>query len=281
MLARRLVPLLPPLTRDEAVTVTRIHSVAGLHNGHGLVQGRPLRAPHHTISAPGLVGGGPTPAPGEASLAHHGVLFLDELSEFSRSALEALRQPLEDGVVAIVRGQRTVLFPTRFQLIASTNPCPCGLAGNAGCRCSEGDIARHRRRLSGPLLDRLDLLVHMPRPSADELSRGSVTTTAQVRDAVLAARERQAARLAGTGVATNAELTAGMLGRLVNADARAHALLHQSYAAGKLSARGHGRILRVARTIADLAGDDRVRAQHVRAALTLRQEDVLDGALAA
>jgi magnesium chelatase family protein len=281
MLARRLVALLPPLTRDEAVTVTRIHSVAGFHNGGGLVQGRPLRAPHHTISAPGLVGGGSTPAPGEASLAHHGVLFLDELSEFSRAALEALRQPLEDGVVAIVRGQRTVMFPTRFQLIASTNPCPCGLAGKDGCRCSEGDIARHRRRLSGPLLDRLDLLVHMPRPSAEELARAAVTTTAQVREAVLAARERQAARLAGTGAATNAELTAGMLGRLVNADARAHALLQQSYADGKLSARGHGRILRVARTIADLADDDRVRALHVRAALSLRHEDVLDGALAA
>jgi magnesium chelatase family protein len=281
MLARRLVPLLPPLTRDEAVTVTRIHSVAGFHDGAGLVQTRPLRAPHHTISPPGLVGGGSTPAPGEASLAHHGVLFLDELSEFSRAALEALRQPLEDGLVAIVRGQRTVMYPTRFQLIASTNPCPCGLAGNDGCRCSEGDIARHRRRLSGPLLDRLDLLVHMPRPTAKELARAAVTSSAQVRDAVLAARERQAARLAGTGLATNAELTAGMLARFVDADARAHALLHKTYADGGLSARGHGRILRVARTIADLAGDDRVRAPHVRQALTLRQEDVLDRAAAA
>jgi magnesium chelatase family protein len=281
MLARRLVPLLPPLRRDEAVTVTRIHSVAGLYNGAGLVHERPLRAPHHTISAPGLVGGGSLPSPGEASLAHHGVLFLDELSEFNRAALEALRQPLEDGFVAIVRGQRTVMFPTRFQLIASTNPCPCGLAGSDRCHCSEGDIARHRRRLSGPLLDRLDLLVDMPRPSAEELARKPGTTSAAARAAVLAARERQAARLAGTGLTTNAELTARLLGLHVRADARAHAVLQRAYAKGELSARGHGRVLRVARTIADLAGEDRVRAQHVREALGLRQHEVLDGAQAA
>jgi magnesium chelatase family protein len=281
MLARRLAPLLPPLRRDEAVTVTRIHSVAGLHTGDGLLRDRPLRAPHHTISAPGLVGGGPLPAPGEASLAHNGVLFLDELSEFSRAALEALRQPLEDGVVAIVRGQRTVTFPTRFQLIASTNPCPCGLAGTDDCRCSQGDIARHRRRLSGPLLDRLDVLVHMPRPSAEELTRPATTSSAQAREAVLAARGRQAARLAGTGCRTNAELTAGMLGRYVDADARARALLQQAYAAGGLSARGHGRVLRVARTIADLDGDVRVGAEHVRTALALRHDDALDRTLAA
>jgi magnesium chelatase family protein len=281
MLARRLVPLLPPLSREEAVTVTRIHSVAGLHTAGGLVEQRPLRAPHHTISPPGLVGGGSMPAPGEASLAHHGVLFLDELSEFSRSALEALRQPLEDGVVAIVRGQRTVVFPTRFQLIASTNPCPCGLAGSRRCRCSDGDMARHRRKLSGPLLDRMDLLVHMPRPSAEQLAAGAGTTTAEVRAAVHVARERQATRLAGTGFATNAELTPRLLGEHVRADARAYAALQRSYARGELSARGHGRVLRVARTIADLAGSPRVRTVHVNEALALRQEDVLEGARAA
>ncbi|MEA2128988.1 MAG: magnesium chelatase family protein [Solirubrobacteraceae bacterium] len=281
MLARRLVPVLPPLSREEAVTVTRIHSVAGLHTGGGLVQQRPLRAPHHTISPPGLVGGGSMPAPGEASLAHHGVLFLDELSEFSRSALEALRQPLEDGVVAIVRGQRTVVFPTRFQLIASTNPCPCGLAGSRRCRCSDGDMARHRRKLSGPLLDRMDLLVHMPRPSAEHLAAGAGTTTDEVRAAVHVARERQATRLAGTGFTTNAELTPRLLGEHVRADARAYAALQRSYARGELSARGHGRVLRVARTIADLAGSPRVRTVHVNEALALRQEDVLEGARAA
>jgi magnesium chelatase family protein len=281
MLARRLVSVLPPLSREEAIAVTRIHSVAGLHAGGGLVQQRPLRAPHHTISPPGLVGGGTLPSPGEASLAHHGVLFLDELSEFSRSSLEALRQPLEDGVVAIVRGQRTIAFPTRFQLVASTNPCPCGLAGSPRCRCSAGDIARHRRRLSGPLLDRMDLLVYMPRPTAEQLAAAAGTTSADVRAAVHAARERQSARLAGTGLATNAELTARLLREHVRADADAHATLQRSYANGELSARGHGRILRVARTIADLAGSARVRASHVNEALGLRQEDVLEGALAA
>jgi magnesium chelatase family protein len=281
MLARRLVPLLPPLSREEAVTVTRIHSVAGLHNGGGLVRERPLRAPHHTISAPGLVGGGSFPSPGEASLAHLGVLFLDELSEFNRAALEALRQPLEDGAVAIVRGQRTVVFPTRFQLIASTNPCPCGLAGTDRCRCSEGDVARHRRRLSGPLLDRLDVLVHMPRPSAEQLAAAAGTSSAEARDAIRIARDRQAARLAGTGLTTNADLTARLLGEHVRADARAHAALQDAYARGDLSARGYGRVLRVARTIADLAGETRVRAHHVREALGLRQDDVLDGARAA
>jgi magnesium chelatase family protein len=276
MLAQRLVSVLPPLSREEAVAVTRIHSVAGLHGG-GLVRQRPLRAPHHTISPPGLVGGGSLPAPGEASLAHHGVLFLDELSEFSRAALEALRQPLEDGLVAIVRGQRTIVFPTCFQLVASTNPCPCGLAGSGRCRCSDGDIVRHRRKLSGPLLDRMDLLVHMPRPTAEQLAASAETTSAVVRAAVQEARERQAARLAGTGVRTNAELTARLVGEHVRADARAHAVLQRSYARGELSARGHGRILRVARTIADLAGSARVRALHMNEALSFRQEDVVEG----
>jgi magnesium chelatase family protein len=281
MLAQRLVSVLPPLSREEAVTVTRIRSVAGLHGGGGLVQQRPLRAPHHTISPPGLVGGGSLPAPGEASLAHHGVLFLDELSEFSRAALEALRQPLEDGVVAIVRGQRTIVFPTRFQLVASTNPCPCGMAGSGRCRCSDGDITRHRRKLTGPLLDRMDLLVHMPRPSAEQLTASAETSSAEVRAAVYAARERQVARLAGTGVTTNAELTPRLLREQVRADAAAHAVLQRSYAKCEISARGHGRILRVARTIADLAGSAGVRALHVNEALSFRQEDVLEGAAAA
>ena len=164
MLARRLPSILPPLTRAEAIEVTRIHSVAGMH-ADGLVSARPFRAPHHTISPAGLVGGGASPRPGEATLAHHGVLFLDELSEFQRSSLEALRQPLEDGRVTIVRGQRALVFPTRFMLVAATNPCPCGFAGVAErCCCGEADLRRHRRRLSGPLLDRMDLLVGVERP---------------------------------------------------------------------------------------------------------------------
>ena len=281
MLARRLPSILPPLSRAEAIAVTRIHSIAGRLTGAALVEQRPLRAPHHTISPSGLVGGGTLPAPGEASLAHHGVLFLDELSEFSRSALEALRQPLEDGVVAIVRGQRTVVYPTCFQLIASTNPCPCGLAGDSRCKCSEGEISRHRRKLSGPLLDRLDLLVHMQRPAAQALDGGPTTSSAEVREIVRAAREIQAARLAGTGVLTNAGMTARLVRQFVHADPAAHALLRGAYERGTLSARGHQRVLRVARTIADLDGRERVRADDVATAIALRQDDILDGAVAA
>ena len=273
MLARRLPSVLPALSRDEAIEVTRIHSVAGVRAGGGLIERRPLRAPHHTISPPGLVGGGSLPAPGEASLAHRGVLFLDELSEFSRAALEALRQPLEDGHVAIVRGQRRTVFPTVIQLVASTNPCPCGFAGSARCRCGPSEIARHRRKLSGPLLDRLDLLVDMQRPEASSLQSNVGTSSAEVRAAVREARERQAARLDGSGVLTNARLSSRLLREHVRADAAAHASLRRSYADGTLSARGHDRILRVARTIADLAGSRRVGAEHVREALGLRQDN--------
>ena len=281
MLARRATSILPPLTRDEAITVTRIHSIAGIRVADELVRERPFRAPHHTISPAGLVGGGSTPRPGEATLAHHGVLFLDELSEFSRAALESLRQPLEDGSVTIVRGQHTVRFPTRVQLVASTNPCPCGLAGDDRCRCSEADVRRHRRKLSGPLLDRMDLLVHMPRPRAEDLERDTGTASSFLRQAVLDARERQGHRLAGTGLLTNAELTPQLVRELVRADREAMNWLRVSYADGTLSARGHGRILRVARTIADLESSARVRVEHVREALGLREEDVLNGAVAA
>jgi len=281
MLAARLPSVLPPLTRAEAIAVTRIHSIAGQYVGQELVQRRPLRAPHHTISPSGLVGGGTVPSPGEASLAHHGVLFLDELSEFSRSALEALRQPLEDGVVAIVRGQRTVMFPTRFQLVASTNPCPCGQAGSSRCHCTEGDMARHRRKLSGPLLDRMDLLVPMPRPRSEQLHGAPTTTSAQVLASVLEARERQAFRLAGTGLLTNAALTPRLMREHVRAQPDALACLRGAYERGTLSARGHQRLLRVARTIADLEASDRVHLKHVKEALGMRQEDVVDGAQAA
>src|SRR5689334_15774546 len=181
MLARRMPSILPDMSRAEAIEVTRIHSVAGIHSD-GLVSTRPFRAPHHTISPAGLVGGGSPPRPGEATLAHHGVLFLDELSEFQRSALDALRQPLEDGVVAIVRGQHALVFPTKFMLIAATNPCPCGFAGiDDRCNCGEADIRRHRRKLSGPLLDRMDLLVDVGRPSERELTSGPITSSDSAR----------------------------------------------------------------------------------------------------
>src|SRR4051794_15321873 len=208
MLARRLPSILPPLTAEETLEVTRIHSVAGQRRAGGLVEHRPFRAPHHTISASGLVGGGSVPVPGEASLAHHGVLFLDELSEFPRPTLEALRQPLEDGRAVIVRGQRSAIFPTRFMLVAATNPCPCGYAPGKRCRCSDGDLARHRRRLSGPLLDRMDIALDVQRPAAEALAREPATHSADQRARVVEARARQAARLEGTGAICNAHMDA-------------------------------------------------------------------------
>jgi magnesium chelatase family protein len=274
MLARRVPSILPPLTRAEAIEVTRIASVAGLHRGDGLVERRPFRAPHHTISPSGLVGGGAWPQPGEASLAHHGVLFLDELSEFSRIALEALRQPLEDGRVAIVRGQQTALYPTRFMLVAATNPCPCGFAGEQErCRCTETDLARHARRLSGPLIDRIDIVVSVHRPSADALAAGPDADSATIRATVVEARERQAARLEGTGVVCNAHMDAKLVRRDAPLDEDGEATLGAAYDRGQLSARGHERVLKVARTIADLAGSERVRAEHIGQALTLRGEE--------
>ncbi len=280
MLARRLPSILPPLTRAEAIEVTRIHGVAGLHRGGGLVARRPFRAPHHTISPSGLVGGGLVPAPGEATLAHHGVLFLDELSEFPRHALEALRQPLEDGRVLVVRGQQTAVFPTRCVLVAATNPCPCGYGGTPRCRCTEADHLRHARRISGPLLDRVDLLVDVQRPSAAELAGAPVTSSALARAQVAAARERQRARLAGTDAGCNAELSPAQVREHVRLGAPAEALLRAAYDAGRLSARGHHRVLRVARTIADLGGRDGVSIDDARAALGWRLEEAGDAVAA-
>lgn len=275
MLARRLPGLLPPLSREEAVEVTRIHSVAGVHRRGGLVVGRPFRAPHHTISTSGLVGGGRVPLPGEVSLAHHGVLFLDELSEFPRSCLEALRQPVEDGQVIVVRGQRALVFPTRFMLVAATNPCPCGYAGSPRpCACSETDIARHRRRLSGPLVDRLDLVVAVSRPTADDLGRPPLTSSDAVRRRVEAARERQRLRLTDTAAACNGQMGGGLVRRHVHPTAAAKRVLAAVYDGGGLSARGHDRILRVARTIADLDDRQEVEVDDVMQALAFRQHDV-------
>jgi magnesium chelatase family protein len=277
MLARRLPGILPPLTREEALEVTRIYSVAGLHAGGGLLHQRPFRSPHHSISASGLVGGGSRPQPGEASLAHHGVLFLDELSEFPRSTLEALRQPLEDGRVAIVRGQRTRVYPTRFMLVAATNPCPCGFAGDPRrCRCTESDIARHRRRLSGPLLDRVDLLCSLQRPPAPQLTMPSGTDSEGVRARVVRARAVQSARFAGTGLTCNAQMDTRSLRRFARLGEAADARARQAYDTEALSARGMHRIVRVARTIADLAGRDEVAPEDVLTALGLRQDRAAD-----
>ena len=271
MLARRLPSILPPMSRAEALEVTRIHGVVGL-NRSGLITARPFRAPHHTISASGLVGGGNPPRPGEASLAHRGILFLDELSEFQRPTIEALRQPLEDGRVTIVRGQRALVFPTRFMLVAATNPCPCGFAG-AGerCTCTELDIQRHERRLSGPLLDRMDLLIDVARPTQQELSSPPLARSAAVRARVAEARERQLHRLDGTRATCNGELDAGLIHSRLRLTEDAESVLGDAYINGTLSARGRHRVLRVAQTIADLQGRDRVETQDVLKAVTLRQ----------
>jgi magnesium chelatase family protein len=271
MLARRLPSILPAMTRTEAIEVTRIQSVAGIH-ADGLVATRPFRAPHHTISPAGLVGGGVPPRPGEATLAHHGVLFLDELSEFHRGSLDALRQPLEDGCVTIVRAQRALVFPTRFMLIAATNPCPCGFAGvEDRCGCGESDLRRHRRKLSGPLLDRMDLLVGVERPLERELRGEPTLDSAVARGRVAAARERQHRRLHGGVARCNGEMDGRAVRRHVALEGDATEALATAYTAGALSARGRHRVLRVARTIADLGEHDRVTRADLLLALSFRQ----------
>jgi magnesium chelatase family protein len=272
MLARRLPSILPPLTMAEALEVTRIQSIAGLRSEGGLARVRPFRAPHHNISLPGLIGGGAVPSPGEVSLAHHGVLFLDEVSEFPRSVLEGLRQPLEDGRVAVVRDQRVAVFPTRFMLVASTNPCPCGYHPQRRCRCTESDLQRHRRRLSGPLLDRIDLLLAVGAPSAREIRSGPATTSLSARERVAAARALQLARLDGTGATCNAHMDAALVRRHVRLEPGAERVLHVTYEQGAFSARGRDRVLRVARTIADLDASETVTKRHLLHAIGLRHD---------
>ncbi len=281
MLAQRVVTILPPLDRAEAIEVTRICSVAGVPAGE-LVRERPWRAPHHSITAAGLIGAAGQTSIGEVALAHNGVLFLDELSEFARPVLDALRQPLEDGRVAIVRARHSTIYPSRFMLLAATNPCPCGYAGvDERCRCSETDLARHRRRLSGPLLDRIDLLAQLDPHAGPVLDAPALTDSSTARGLVADARERQAARMSEHGVALNAHMSAGMLHRHVALDEAGETMLSAAGERGLLSARGQHRVLRVARTIADLNGSARVRARDVGSALALRGDAALSGTRAA
>ncbi len=274
MMARRLPGILPPLTFDEAMEVTAVHSVAGLlPPGSGLVGSRPFRAPHHTISDAALIGGGPQPRPGEVSLAHHGVLFLDEMLEFGRHVLEVLRQPLEEGTVAIARAARTATFPARFVLAGAMNPCPCGFAGDPSheCRCTPQQVARYQQRLSGPLRDRLDLTVDVPALPGDVMGVAPAgETTAVVRDRVIAARARQRGRYGGQGPRTNAELTPGQLAEHCRLDYAGLRLLSSAVNRLALSARGYDRIRKVARTIADLDGADQIGADHIAEALQFR-----------
>jgi magnesium chelatase family protein len=281
MLAQRVPSILPALSRSEAIEVTRIHGIAG-GAATGLVNSRPFRAPHHSITAAGLVGGARRGWVGEVVLAHNGVLFLDELSEYARPTLEALRQPLEDGRVAIVRARGSAVYPARFMLVAATNPCPCGYAGDGDrCGCSESDLARHRRRLSGPLLDRIDLLVNLERDRAHDLDAAPLMSSKAAREAVALARERQAARMKRDGLAVNAHMDGRALRKHARLDEKGDAMLRDARERGMLSARGQHRVLRVARTIADLNASGRIRPTDLGAAIAMRPDAGTAGSRAA
>ncbi|SPE39117.1 Competence protein ComM (fragment) [Candidatus Sulfopaludibacter sp. SbA3] len=273
MLAKRLAGILPSLTFDEAIETTKIHSVAGiLKSGGGLVRECPFRAPHHTISDAGLIGGGAgVPRPGEVSLAHNGVLFLDEFPEFPRNVLEMLRQPIEDRVVTIARSSMTVSFPSGFMLVAAMNPCMCGFFGDATreCRCTPAMIQRYLGKISGPLLDRIDIHVEVPTVPYKELREGpAVESSAEIRTRVQRARERQVER----GY-NNARMPTRMIRKLCELDDAGERTLEMAVRRLGLSARAHDRILKVARTIADLGGSEAVLAKHVAEAVQYRSLD--------
>jgi len=272
MLARALPSILPRMTLDEALEVTRIYSVAGRLHEHGsLVRRRPFRAPHHTISAAGLVGGGAGWArPGELSLAHRGVLFLDEMPELSRTLLDMMRQPLEDGVVSIGRARGTTVFPARFMLVGAMNPCPCGFAGDTtrACTCRHDAVDRYQKRISGPLLDRIDLHVEVPRVEYEKLAADTTAeSSATVRARVEAARRRQWSRFEGTRVASNAEMGIRELKAHCALDAPSESLMKAAVQRLGLSARAYHRVLKVARTIADLAESERIGPAHLAEAI--------------
>lgn len=280
MLARRLPSILPPMSANEALEVTKIYSVAGLLGSEpGIVQARPFRFPHHTISQTALVGGGSAVKPGEISLAHHGVLFLDELPEFTRSAIEVMRQPLEEGVVTIARAAGTFTYPARFMLVASMNPCPCGYRGtrNAECRCDDAAVAKYVAKLSGPLLDRIDLQIEVARVPFDDMVRSErAERSATIRERVVAARERQLARFKETPITCNAEIPGSAVRTFCRLDANAMELLANASARRQFSARALDRIARAARTIADLADCEEIQPSHVAEAIQYRSLERLD-----
>lgn len=277
MLAKRMGTILPQMTFDEMIETTKIHSVAGLlPDKHGLVNTRPFRSPHHSISAVGLTGGGTIPKPGEISLCHNGVLFLDELPEFTRSALEALRQPVEDSTVTISRAMGRLTYPCSFTLIAAMNPCPCGFYNHPvrQCTCSADAVHRYLSRVSGPLLDRIDIHVEVPPVEYDDLTtKTQEECSADIRKRVNAARAIQNERYKGTAVNCNANLDASQFERVCTLDDKANMLLKSAFERLGLTARAYDRILKVARTIADLENSEIIRSNHISEAIQFRSLD--------
>ena len=279
MLAKRLPTILPPLEFEAALELTKIHSVAGLTGRAGLVRERPFRSPHHTISDAGLIGGGATPRPGEVSLAHHGVLFLDELPEFDRSVLEVLRQPLEDQKVTISRAAMSLTFPSSFMLAAAMNPCPCGFWNDPTreCRCTPLQIQRYVGRISGPLLDRIDIHIDVPAVRFKELTGSAPSSDGEssdsIRQRVIRARDCQRERFKDEGIFANAAMSSRLIRRFCRIDAEGEQLLERAMARLGLSARAYDRILKVSRTIADIEGVEDVRAAHVAEAVGYRSLD--------
>lgn len=277
MLARRLPTIMPPMSAAEALECTKIHSVAGkLGKRSGLMSRRPFRAPHHLTSQVALIGGGQSPQPGEVSLAHNGILFLDELPEFGRNVLEVLRQPLEDRKITVSRARYSVEYPANFTLVAAMNPCPCGYYNHPTreCSCPAGAVHRYMSRISGPLLDRIDLHIEVtPVPIAEMASERGEETSAEVRERVMRAREVQRRRFEGTGIHTNAMMSPKMLREYCPLDGRTRALLEKAMERLNLSARAYDRIIKVARTIADLEGAENIGAAHISEAITYRTLD--------
>ncbi|MDO5748554.1 MAG: YifB family Mg chelatase-like AAA ATPase [Planctomycetia bacterium] len=276
MLAKRLTTILPPMTLEEALETTEIYSAVGKLEGKALVATRPFREPHHSISEPGLVGGGASPTPGEISLAHNGVLFLDELPEFNRKTLEALRQPLEDHVARITRANQSETFPANFVLVAALNPCPCGYRGDPKrqCRCSDQQVERYMARISGPLLDRIDVHIEtLPVTYRELSSTDPQTSSAELREKVLRAREIQTQRYRGESIRVNAQMRRAHITRYAQLSSECDKMLEDAMERFSFSARAHDKILRVARTIADLEGSENIEQQHLFEAISYRVLD--------